>query len=145
MKRPRRWVVSSVKVSIETLLNMSLISTTNMRPVRLAPRDSDSEPVDVLAILKEWSQREDAPRVVRESCVVAVDMWEVCTFWSTGVCSCHAYISNAPLPQYENSNEFQYANGLDSTQSEAPSDANVASEDFERENIPVVTPVAVGA
>jgi len=33
--------------------------------------------------------KEDAPRVVRESCQVAVDMWE-----------------------YENSNEFQYANGL---------------------------------
>lgn len=45
----------------------------------LAPRDADSEPVDVLAVLKEWSQREDAPRVVRESCVVAIDMWEVCT------------------------------------------------------------------
>lgn len=47
--------------------------------VRSAPRDADADsaPVDVLAVLKEWSQREDAPRVVRESCVVAVDMWEV--------------------------------------------------------------------
>lgn len=56
-----------------------------------APVEGDSAPVDVLSVLKEWSQREDAPRVVRESCVVAVDMWE-----------------------YENSNEFQYANGLNS-------------------------------
>ncbi|KAH9933204.1 ARM repeat-containing protein [Epithele typhae] len=45
---------------------------------------------DVLPHLKEWMQRPDAPRVVRESCQVAIDMWE-----------------------YENSGEFQYANGLD--------------------------------
>ncbi|KAF8517400.1 Deoxyhypusine hydroxylase [Hysterangium stoloniferum] len=51
--------------------------------------DPGSEPIDVLKVLKEWSERQDAPQVVRESCVVAVDMWE-----------------------YENSNEFQYANGL---------------------------------
>ncbi|KZT64906.1 ARM repeat-containing protein [Daedalea quercina L-15889] len=44
---------------------------------------------EVLPHLKEWSQREDSPRVVKESCVVAIDMWE-----------------------YENSGEFQYANGL---------------------------------
>jgi len=43
----------------------------------VAPVEGDSEPVDVLSVLKEWSKREDAPRVVRESCVVAVDMWEV--------------------------------------------------------------------
>ncbi|KAI0926845.1 deoxyhypusine hydroxylase [Taiwanofungus camphoratus] len=47
---------------------------------------------EVLPYLKEWMQRPDAPRVVRESCQVAIDMWE-----------------------YENSGEFQYANGLDSS------------------------------
>jgi deoxyhypusine monooxygenase len=45
---------------------------------------------EVLPHLKEWMDREDAPRVVRESCQVAIDMWE-----------------------YENSGQFQYANGLD--------------------------------
>ncbi|KIM89134.1 hypothetical protein PILCRDRAFT_813042 [Piloderma croceum F 1598] len=45
---------------------------------------------EVLPHLKEWMVREDAPRVVRESCQVAIDMWE-----------------------YENSSQFQYANGLD--------------------------------
>ncbi|KAJ3509529.1 hypothetical protein NLJ89_g5182 [Agrocybe chaxingu] len=44
---------------------------------------------EVLPCLREWMNREDAPRVVRESCQVAMDMWE-----------------------YENSGEFQYANGL---------------------------------
>ena len=33
---------------------------------------------EVLPHLKEWMQRPDAPRVVRESCQVAIDMWEVC-------------------------------------------------------------------
>lgn len=32
---------------------------------------------DVLPHLREWMKREDAPRVVRESCEVAIDMWEV--------------------------------------------------------------------
>jgi deoxyhypusine monooxygenase len=32
---------------------------------------------EVLPYLKEWMTREDAPRVVRESCQVAIDMWEV--------------------------------------------------------------------
>jgi deoxyhypusine monooxygenase len=32
---------------------------------------------EVLPHLKEWMAREDAPRVVRESCQVAIDMWEV--------------------------------------------------------------------
>lgn len=32
---------------------------------------------EVLPHLKEWMQREDAPRVVRESCQVALDMYEV--------------------------------------------------------------------
>lgn len=34
---------------------------------------------EVLPYLKEWMQRPDAPRVVRESCQVAIDMWEVCS------------------------------------------------------------------
>jgi len=45
---------------------------------------------DVLRVLREWGKREDAPDVVRDSCLVAVDMWE-----------------------YENSNQFQYADGLE--------------------------------
>ncbi|KDQ62497.1 hypothetical protein JAAARDRAFT_30394 [Jaapia argillacea MUCL 33604] len=45
---------------------------------------------EVLPHLKEWMNRKDAPRVVRESCQVAIDMWE-----------------------YENSNQFQYADGLE--------------------------------
>ena len=35
------------------------------------------EAVDVLAILREWAVKSDAPVVVRESCQVAIDMWEV--------------------------------------------------------------------
>ena len=30
----------------------------------------------VLAVLREWAVKEDAPPVVRESCQVAIDMWE---------------------------------------------------------------------
>lgn len=37
---------------------------------------------EVLPHLKEWMTREDSPRVVRESCQVAIDMWEVCSFFS---------------------------------------------------------------
>ncbi|EJD50476.1 ARM repeat-containing protein [Auricularia subglabra TFB-10046 SS5] len=44
---------------------------------------------DVLPHLRAWAARADAPRVVRESCVVALDMYE-----------------------YENSAQFQYADGL---------------------------------
>ncbi|THH06881.1 hypothetical protein EW145_g3773 [Phellinidium pouzarii] len=44
---------------------------------------------EVLPYLKEWMSRPDAPQVVRESCQIAVDMWE-----------------------YENSDQFQYANSL---------------------------------
>lgn len=33
---------------------------------------------EVLPHLKEWMVRGDSPRVVRESCQVAIDMWEVC-------------------------------------------------------------------
>ncbi|KAI6114434.1 Deoxyhypusine hydroxylase [Pisolithus sp. B1] len=49
---------------------------------------------EVLPHLKEWMTREDAPTVVRESCQVAIDMWE-----------------------YENSDQFQYANGLEVVES----------------------------
>lgn len=35
---------------------------------------------EVLPHLKEWMTREDSPRVVRESCQVAIDMWEVRCF-----------------------------------------------------------------
>jgi len=52
---------------------------------------------EVLPHLKEWMTREDAPRVVRESCQVAIDMWE-----------------------YENSSQFQYANGLDKARVSEP-------------------------
>jgi len=44
---------------------------------------------ECLLILKEWKDREDSPIVVKQSCEVALDMWE-----------------------YENSNQFQYADGL---------------------------------
>jgi deoxyhypusine monooxygenase len=42
-----------------------------------APTEGEEEEVDVLAILREWAVKEDAPVVVRESCQVAIDMWEV--------------------------------------------------------------------
>ena len=32
---------------------------------------------EVLPHLKEWMVRDDSPRVVRESCQIAIDMWEV--------------------------------------------------------------------
>ena len=32
----------------------------------------------VLPVLRKWAVKDDAPRVVRESCAVAIDMWEVC-------------------------------------------------------------------
>ncbi|KAH0832032.1 armadillo-type protein [Lanmaoa asiatica] len=52
---------------------------------------------EVLPHLKEWMTREDSPTVVRESCQVAVDMWE-----------------------YENSGEFQYANTLETVRTAEP-------------------------
>ena len=36
---------------------------------------------EVLPHLKEWLVRDDSPRVVRESCQVALDMWEVRFTW----------------------------------------------------------------
>jgi deoxyhypusine monooxygenase len=32
---------------------------------------------EVLPHLREWMTRDDSPQVVRESCQVAIDMWEV--------------------------------------------------------------------
>jgi hypothetical protein len=32
---------------------------------------------DLKPILEEWAKRQDAPQVIRESCEVALDMWEV--------------------------------------------------------------------
>jgi len=52
----------------------------------------DGKRVDVQQVLKEWMEKSDAPELVRQSCQVAVDMWE-----------------------YENSNQFQYADGLQHT------------------------------
>ncbi|KAI9573627.1 armadillo-type protein [Boletus coccyginus] len=52
---------------------------------------------EVLPHLKEWMVREDSPTVVRESCQVAIDMWE-----------------------YENSGEFQYANTLETVRPAEP-------------------------
>ncbi|KAK1226297.1 deoxyhypusine hydroxylase [Marasmius sp. AFHP31] len=51
---------------------------------------------EVLPHITEWMNREDSPQVVKESCQVAVDMWE-----------------------YENSGDFQYANGLESAPAQA--------------------------
>lgn len=42
----------------------------------------------VLAILREWAVKEDAPEVVRESCQVALDMWEVSRVSLGGGCRC---------------------------------------------------------
>lgn len=38
---------------------------------------SDGEEGGVLEVLREWAAKADAPVVVRESCQVAIDMWEV--------------------------------------------------------------------
>ena len=63
------------------------------------------EVVDVLAILREWAIKSDAPVVVRESCQVAIDMWEVGLstvfyffFILPSLMSTPCYIT---LPQYE--------------------------------------------
>ncbi|KAN0087538.1 Armadillo-type fold [Tylopilus felleus] len=55
---------------------------------------------EVLPHLKEWRTREDSPTVVRESCQVAIDMWE-----------------------YENSGQFQYANTLETARTAEPAAA----------------------
>ena len=65
---------------------------------------------EVLPHLKEWMDREDAPRVVRESCQVAIDMWEV----RERILPSLIHIElTCFVTQYENSGQFQYANGLD--------------------------------
>lgn len=51
--------------------------------------DDADEPLPeggVLAILREWAVKESAPVVVRESCQVAVDMWEVSPVPRTASC-----------------------------------------------------------
>lgn len=64
---------------------------------------------EVLPHLKEWMSKDGAPRVVKESCAVAIDMWEVGNdFPDLGVITDRS-------AQYENSGEFQYANGLGSS------------------------------
>lgn len=43
---------------------------------------------EVLPHLKEWMSKDGAPRVVKESCAVAIDMWEVgnlCMFLLRGL------------------------------------------------------------
>lgn len=61
---------------------------------------------EVLPHLKEWMVREDSPRVVRESCQIAIDMWEV-------IVRIHPLVPPANESQYENSDQFQYADGLE--------------------------------
>ena len=76
---------------------------------------------EVLPHLKEWMVRDDSPRVVRESCQVAIDMWEVCDNFEF---SCIGYLTTIPVAslsfllryQYENSDQFQYADGLEKLQ-----------------------------
>lgn len=75
---------------------------------------------ECLPILKEFAQREDVPRVVRESCVVALDMVSVGSHLyridlialhsraQSGVWPAARETDHLPLPQYEyeRSNEF---------------------------------------
>jgi hypothetical protein len=48
-------------------------------------REANLPPGGVLQVLREWAVKQDAPVVVRESCQVAIDMWEVsgvaCPMW----------------------------------------------------------------
>lgn len=37
---------------------------------------------ECLPVLRKWMNKPDAPRVVKESCIVAIDMWEVCCYTS---------------------------------------------------------------
>lgn len=61
---------------------------------------------EVLPHLKSWMNKKDAPRVVRESCQVAIDMWEVCIHLSSTL---HYFLIDDM--QYENSNELHYSIG----------------------------------
>lgn len=56
----------------------------------------------VLAILREWAVKVDAPLVVRESCQVAIDMWEVSGSQSSGF-HISQRLHAETNPQYENS------------------------------------------
>ncbi|KAG1751199.1 armadillo-type protein [Suillus lakei] len=58
--------------------------------------------------LKEWMTRGDSPRVVRESCQVAINMWKARSI---------LFLIN----WYETSGQFHCANGLDSVRVEATS------------------------
>ena len=69
---------------------------------------------EVLPHLKEWMNREDAPLVVRQSCEVAIDMWEVRLL----SCSCVGCL--LIFHQHENSDEFQYANALQNLDQQTP-------------------------
>ena len=66
---------------------------------------------DVLPHLKEWATRPDAPRVVKESCEIALDMYEVSV---EVLADSFDIFDDIYLDQYENSGAFQYADGLDS-------------------------------
>lgn len=72
---------------------------------------------EVLAVLREWSHKADAPVVVKQSCEVAVDMWEVNNilkyFRSSNIEAENIFF------QYENSDQFQYADGLEKLSSTA--------------------------
>lgn len=61
---------------------------------------------EVLPYLKKWMAMDDSPRVVRESCQVAIDMWEVSAIFFRVLAVLFNFV------QYENSDEFQYADGL---------------------------------
>lgn len=66
-----------------------------------APTPEEGEGEDVLAILREWAVKEDAPVVVRESCQVAIDMWEVSFLSSSPSPSCSSSsssFSSHPVP-----------------------------------------------
>jgi deoxyhypusine monooxygenase len=67
---------------------------------------------EVFPHLSEWMKRDDAPVVVKESCQVALDMYEVCLPHLYRSLPSEQYSSTT---QYENSGEFQYANGLEIT------------------------------
>lgn len=45
-------------------------------PEVVLPEDERLPEGGVLAVLREWAVKADAPTVVRESCQVAIDMWE---------------------------------------------------------------------
>lgn len=67
-----------------------------------ARREANLPEGGVLQILREWAVKEGAPEVVKESCQVAIDMWEV----RPALGRCVFYRDNAdPSQQYENSND----------------------------------------